>query len=106
MAAQVVTYRVDDATTVKFEIEPTEGFHPAGPDQVLGKVQEAIAPAVDAAKAALEKVKEARPDEVALKFGMKVSGEANWLVAKTVGEANCEVSLIWSCDGRPGGAAW
>jgi hypothetical protein len=31
MSAQVVTYRVDDATTVKFEIEPLEGFRPAGP---------------------------------------------------------------------------
>jgi hypothetical protein len=69
MSTQVVTYRVDDATTVKFEIEPSEGFHPAGPDQVRGKVQEAVGPAVEAAKAVLDKVKEARPDEVELKFG-------------------------------------
>ena len=105
MAAQVVTYRVDDATTVKFEIEPTEGFHPAGPDQVLGKVQEAVGPAVEAAKAVLDKVKEARPDEVELKFGIKVSGGANWLVAKAAGEANFEVSLTWSRPVHQAGAA-
>ena len=29
MSSQVVTYRVNDATTVKLEIEPTEGFRPA-----------------------------------------------------------------------------
>ena len=94
--AQVVTYRVDDATTVKFEIEPSEGFRPAGPEEVLGRVREAVGPAVEAAKAVLEKVKEARPDEVELKFGIKVSGGANWLVAKAAGEANFEVTLTWS----------
>jgi len=94
--AQVVTYRVDDATTVKFEIEPSEGFRPAGSDEVLGRVRDAVGPAVEAAKAGLDKVKESRPDEVELKFGIKVSGGANWLVAKAAGEANFEISLTWS----------
>jgi hypothetical protein len=96
VSTQVVTYRVDDATTVRFEIEPPEGFHPAGPGEVLGRVREAVGPAVDAAKAVLEKVKEVRPDEVELKFGIKVSGGANWLVARAAGEGNFEVTLTWS----------
>jgi hypothetical protein len=96
MSTQVVTYRVDNATTVRFEIEPSEGFRPASPDEVLGRVRDAVGPAAQAAKAVLDKVKEARPDEVELKFGIKVSGGANWLVAKTAGEANFEVSLTWS----------
>jgi len=96
MASQVVTYRVDDATTVKFEIEPSEGFRPAGPEEILGRVREAVGPAVDAAKAVLEKAKEARPDEVELKFGIKVSGGASWLVAKASGEGNFEITLTWS----------
>lgn len=104
MSSQVVTYRVDDATTAKFEIEPSEGFRPAGPEEVLGRVQEAVGPAVEAAKAVLEKVKEARPGEVELKFGIKVSGGANWLVAKATGEANFEVTLTWSRDDREAGA--
>jgi hypothetical protein len=93
--SQVVTYAVDESTLVHFEIDPVEGFHPASPDEVLGRVRDAVQPAVDAAKAVLEKVKEARPEEVELKFGIKVSGSANWLVARAASEANFEVTLRW-----------
>ena len=51
IVSQVVTYRVDDATIVKFEIEPPDGFQPAGPEEILGRVREAVDPAVEAAKA-------------------------------------------------------
>jgi hypothetical protein len=101
---QIVIYQVDESTTVKFEIEPTEGYRPAGSEQVLGWVKEAVAPAVEAAKAVLDKVKEARPDQVEMKFGIKVSGGTNWLVAKTAGEGNFEVTLTWSRDARQRGA--
>jgi hypothetical protein len=49
MASQIVSYRVDEDTTVKFEVEPSEGFRPASPDQVLGWVKDAVTPAIDAA---------------------------------------------------------
>jgi hypothetical protein len=97
---QIAIYRVDESTTVKFEIDPIEGFRPAGPDQVVGRINEAVMPAVEAAKAVLEKVKEVRPEQVELKFGIKVSGGATWLVAKAAGEANFEVTLTWSHDVR------
>lgn len=100
MPSQVVTYLVDEDTTVKFEVEPIEGFLPAGPDEILGRVKEAVGPAVEAAKAVLYKVKEVRPNEIELKFGIKVSGGANWLVAKAAGEANFEITLTWSHDGK------
>jgi hypothetical protein len=106
MSSQVVTYRVDDATTVNLEIEPEDGFQPAGPGEILGQVKEAVTPAVEAAKAVLEKVKEARPDQVEVRFGVKASGEAKWLVAKAAGEANFEVTLTWrrhDDDARAGG---
>lgn len=96
MPPQIVTYQVDDCTNAKFEIEPVEGFRPAGPDEILGRVREAVAPAVDAAKAVLDKVKEAGPDEVELKFGIKVSGSANWFVAKAASEGSFEITLTWS----------
>jgi hypothetical protein len=103
MASQVVTYRVDDATTVKLEIDPAAGFQPAGGSgEVLGRIQEAIGPAVEAAKAVLEKVKETRPDEVEVKFGVKASGEASWLVAKAAAEGNFEVTLTWRREGDAG----
>jgi hypothetical protein len=96
MSSQVVTYTADDGEPVMLEIEPAQGFAPAGPGEVLGRVREAIAPAVEAAKAVLDKVKEIGPDEVEVKFGVKASGQANWLVAKAAGEGNFEVTLTWS----------
>jgi Trypsin-co-occurring domain 1 len=44
----------------------------------------------------LDKVKEARPDGVELKFGIKVTGGVSWLVAKAAGEGNFEITLTWS----------
>jgi hypothetical protein len=34
-----------------------------------------------------------------VKFGVKASGEATWLVAKAAGEANFEVTLTWNQHG-------
>lgn len=91
---QVVTYQVGD-TRVRFEVEPPEGFHPAGGGQVIAKVRDAVEPAVEAAKAVLDRVKEAQPDQVEVRFGVKVSGAADWIVAKSAAEANFDIALIW-----------
>jgi hypothetical protein len=99
--APVVRYELDDGTVVQFEVEPSEEFRSAGPDALVGKLRDAVSPAVEGAKAVLDKVKEARPDEVELKFGIKVSGTMNWLVAKAASEGNFEVTLTW----KPGGQA-
>ena len=95
MTTQVVSYQVDDGTTVRLEIDPAPGFQPAAPGEVLGRIQEAVTPAVEAAKVVFEKVKEIRPEGIEVKFGIKASGEANWLVAKAAGEGNFEVTLTW-----------
>lgn len=96
MNTQVVTYQLDDSTKVRFEVEPVDGFRPAGAGQIAGRVRDAVGPAVDAAKAVLDKVKEVRPDEVEVCFGIKVSGGADWFVAKTAGEASFEIKLTWA----------
>jgi hypothetical protein len=93
--ATVVSYRLDEDTTVAFEIEPVAGFRPAGANEIAGRIREAVEPAVDAARAVLERVREASPDEVKLKFGIKVSGTANWFVAKAATEGNFEVEMTW-----------
>jgi hypothetical protein len=106
MSSQVVTYRVDDATTVRVEIEPTGGFQPASSGDVAGRIREAITPAIEAAKVVLEKVKETLPDEIEVKFGVKASGEASWLLAKAAAEGNFEVKLTWSRgEGRAAGGS-
>jgi hypothetical protein len=99
VTTQIVTYRVDESTVVKSEIEPPPGFRPASPGHIISRVQEAVTPAVDAARAVLEKVKEAGPDQVELTFGVKVSDGASWLVARAASEANFEIKLTWTRAG-------
>jgi hypothetical protein len=94
--AAVVSYALDDGTIVCFEIEPSAGFRPAGPDEIAGRIREAVAPAVEGAQAVLAKVKEAAPDKIEVKFGIKVSGTANWLIAKAATEGNFDITLTWT----------
>ena len=96
MASQTVKYQVDESTVVGFEFDPDQGWRPAGAKEILGEVGKAVGPAIDAAKVVLDKVKEARPDEIEIKFGVKVNGEANWLIAKAASEANFEITLSWA----------
>jgi hypothetical protein len=96
LPSQVVTYELDDATEVQFEIELTPGYQPAGgPDEIIGRVRKAIGPAVEAASVVLDQARRARPDELQVKFGIKVTGTMNWLVAKAATEGNFEVTLTW-----------
>ncbi|UJW28630.1 hypothetical protein L3Q67_25525 [Saccharothrix sp. AJ9571] len=97
MDRQVVDYVLEDGTRVGFEIEPPPGFHPAGRlGETIGKVREAVGPAVRAAQEVLSEVRAASsPDELQVKFGVKVSGETKWLIATGKGEANFEVTLIY-----------
>lgn len=96
VASQIVRYQVDDSTAVGFEFEPGPGWHPAGARELAGRVRDAVEPAVEAARVVLEKVREAGPDAVQVKFGVKVTGEANWIVAKAASEGSFEVTLTWA----------
>ncbi|MGW2638728.1 CU044_2847 family protein [Streptomyces sp. NPDC001348] len=100
MSSQVVSYELDDETVVQFEVEPSEEWHPVGAGQVVSRVRTAVEPAVQAARTVMEQAKEFCPDEVQVKFGVKVNGTANWLVAKAATEANFEITMTW----RTGGA--
>jgi ribosomal protein L9 len=93
--AEVVRYRLDDTTEVAFEVDRGAGFGPAGTKEVLGRVRDAVRPAVEAAEIVLDQLKDAGPDEVKVKFGVKVSGKMDWLVAKAATDANFEVTLVW-----------
>lgn len=95
MSEDLARYTLDDGTVVVFEVDPASGYHPAGAGDVVSQVRAAVAPALDAARVVIEKAREAAPDEVEVKFGLKVSGEANWWVAKAATEANFEITLTW-----------
>lgn len=74
MSSPVVTYELDDQTRVRFEVEPTDAWRDVSSEKVLGKIREAVEPAIDGARVVLDKVREAGPDETVVKFGIKVSG--------------------------------
>lgn len=95
MSSEVVRYQVDDKTVAQFEFDPPAGFHPAGVGDVAGWVREAAAPSIEAARAVLEQVRQLSPSTVQVKFGIKVTGTANWIVAKAASEANFEITLSW-----------
>lgn len=99
LPSQVVTYQLDDSTLVRFEIEPVPGFQPASGMTVVGMVQDAIAPAIDTAQLILDKIKHLAPAEVEVKFGLKVSGKLDWLVARAASEGNFEIKMTWKPDG-------
>ncbi|MEU1887000.1 CU044_2847 family protein [Micromonospora rifamycinica] len=98
MSSEVVSYELADMSTVRFEIEPVAGFQPAGVGDIAGCVKDAAGQAIEAAREVLEQVRSLAPDGVDVKFGIKVTGTTNWLVAKAATEGNFEITLSW----RPG----
>jgi hypothetical protein len=106
VSSEVVRYQVDSKTVALFEIEPVPGFQPAGAGDIAGRVREAAEPAIEAARALLEQVKDLAPDAVQVKFGVKVTGTANWLVAKAATEGNFEVTLSWQPESPVGASAF
>nr|WP_296069880.1 CU044_2847 family protein [uncultured Actinoplanes sp.] len=95
MSPEIVRYQLDDMTTAQFEIDPVTGFQPAGANELAGRVREAAGPAIEAARELLDQVRDLTPDGVEVKFGLKVTGTANWLIAKASTEGNFEVTLSW-----------
>ncbi|OUD03686.1 hypothetical protein CA983_08265 [Streptomyces swartbergensis] len=91
----MVSYALDDGTAVQFEVEPTGDWHPVGADEAAGRVRDAAGPAVEAARTVLDRVAALRPDQIQVKFGVKVNGTASWIVAKAATEANFEITLTW-----------
>jgi hypothetical protein len=114
MGSRIVRYEVGESTWAGFEIDPESesgsGWGEAGVGDLAKdlavQVRDAVGPAVEAAKAVLGRFKEAGPDTVGVKFGVKVTGEANWIVAKASTEGTFEVTLTWNPgDHRPVPAA-
>jgi hypothetical protein len=65
---------------------------------VAGHVRRAVEPAIAAAREVLDQTRAMAPDTVQVKFGVKVTGTTNWLVAKAATEGNFEISLTWGSD--------
>jgi ribosomal protein S5 len=102
VTSRVVRYQVG-GTEVGFEVEAGSEWGDAGVSDLERQVRDAIEPAVEAAKVVLDRIKEARPDGVEVKFGVKVSGGANWVVARAAAEASFEITMTWRRDEKTAG---
>jgi hypothetical protein len=64
-------------------------------EQVLGRVGPAVRGIVSELRSTAE-----WPDEVMVEFAIKLSGDANVIIARSGGEANFRISLRWSREER------
>lgn len=105
--SELVKFPLEGGGTVMVEVEdgpgrqtmrggrrgPTELAETAGEtlESVLGRVGPAM-------HGIVEKLRSGggRPDEVELEFGVKLSTDANVIIARAGGEANFRVTLRWS----------
>lgn len=98
--AEFVKFTLDDGSEVLFESAESDLVQlRGGPAEVAdgGRLRgrlEAVATAAEEVAGPLRE--RLAPDEVALEFGVKVSGEVNWwFFAKSAAEGTIKVTLTW-----------
>lgn len=103
MTLDLLRFRTEDGGEVTVEVSDTgEGFAPAGRNRRIAEAgstfEAALGEARRAAKAALAVFRSADlgPDEIEVQFGVKLSGEAGAIIARTSLEAHLIVKLAWS----------
>jgi Trypsin-co-occurring domain 1 len=104
--AEFVKFRLDDGTEVFFEsaesnLVEMHGGEPGVADG--GRLHARLASVAAAAEQVSASLRERlTPDEVALEFGLKVSGEVNWwFFAKNHAEGTIKVTLKWTSKPAP-----
>jgi hypothetical protein len=99
--AEFVRFTLDDGSVVVFEsAESALVVQHGGEPEVRdgGKLTQRLQGVAEAAAQVAGKLRsQVMPDEVALEFGLKVSGEMNWwFFAKAATEGTIKVTLTWS----------
>ncbi|WP_432246637.1 CU044_2847 family protein [Streptomyces sanyensis] len=99
--AEFIKYTLDDGSEVIFESAESAlvELHGGQPNVVDGGQLQTRLESVSAAAEQVAGSLRSRlaPDEVELKFGLKVSGEVNWwFFAKNQAEGTIEVTLRWA----------
>ncbi|MFF1445143.1 CU044_2847 family protein [Streptomyces sp. NPDC058295] len=64
-------------------------------------LQQSLTPVGDAARAVLEQLRRAGPDEVEVEFGVTLSAEAGAVISKGTGAVHMKVRASWSGTGIP-----
>ncbi|MEU5692439.1 CU044_2847 family protein [Actinosynnema sp. NPDC020468] len=108
MAVEIARFPLADGGSVLVEVDEPPGVARAGrPGRVLAEARTAFEDAVgqvrDAASAALAQFTSMTraPDEVELKFGLKLDVEAGAVVARTGVQGQFEVKLKWRREDVP-----
>jgi hypothetical protein len=100
--AEVVRFGLADGSSVLVEVdEESLGIRRVGrtSDGVIEagrQLTDALGTVSDAARASFEVLRQLNPDRLELDFGVKLSGEAGALIAKTAAEGHFTVKVTWS----------
>ncbi|ROP36601.1 CU044_2847 family protein [Saccharothrix texasensis] len=107
--SKLLRFALADGGTVLVEVDERPGVSPAGRSsarvlqEARATFEQAVAGVRDAAAAALAQFASMTraPDEVELKFGLKLDAEAGAVIARTGVQGQFEVKLRWRRDGLP-----
>lgn len=107
--SELVRFPLAEGGSILVEVDERPGISRAGRSstrvlqEARATFEQAIAGVRDAAAAALAQFTEMTraPDEVELKFGLKLDAEAGAVIARTGVQGQFEVKLRWRRDGLP-----
>jgi hypothetical protein len=92
--------------TVEVDTRDAGVVKAARPGQIAAEatqtLEAALASLVPGATAVVDKLRAAKPSEVSLTFGIKLTAEAGAVIARATGECNFAVTLRWQEDGTDG----
>lgn len=104
--SEIVRFRFDEDSAVLVEVdEDSFGIERVsrGQDGVVEasrRLTEALGGVRDAAQASIQVLRTLSPDGLELEFGVKLTGEAGAIIARTAAEGHFTVKLSWAPDGR------
>ncbi|MEU6473451.1 CU044_2847 family protein [Streptomyces massasporeus] len=67
--------------------------------EVPGTLQYALKPITEAAQAALDQLRKARPDEITVEFGVDLAVESGAVITKGRAVGHLQVTVSWKSDG-------
>ncbi|MFF3334737.1 CU044_2847 family protein [Streptomyces sp. NPDC002888] len=66
--------------------------------ELPGTLQGALEPVTDAARATLDQLRKARPDEITIEFGVDLAFEAGAVITKSQASCHLKVTMSWKSD--------
>jgi hypothetical protein len=100
--AELVHYVLDPETTIAVEVDDEySGFEEASPGDFPARAAKSFSAAVAHGRRAVEVAFEQfrsmadAPDEITMEIGLKMSGEAGAVLAKTASEGHIVLKLVW-----------